>query len=105
MELPWCAGALVRRVLAISCPYATFVEGETHHVARHEKYPLIGLLLEKGSDADDEDIEIISDIHSRTALNFKSTLSFTRLTSAPVAEVARDITRGVVGGLGSGGAG
>ena len=66
-------------------------QGEAHHLARYDKYPLVGLLLEKGADMDDEDIRIISAVHRRTALNFKSTLSFTKLTLDPVAEVAREI--------------
>jgi multimeric flavodoxin WrbA len=86
-------------------PYTVFVEGETHHAARYDKYPRIGLLLEKGDDADDEDIGIISDIHRRTALNFKSPLSFTRLTSDPVADAARDVARSAGIARGSGGAG
>ena len=101
--------ALLRQVtdkyIPLLHPYSVFVEGETHHAPRYEDYPLIGLLLEKGDDADDEDIKIISDIHRRTALNFKSPLSFTRLTSDPVADVARDITRSLGVGRGSGGAG
>ncbi len=72
-------------------PYAVFVDGESHHRARYDKYPSGGLLLEKNDDADDEDIEIISNIHSRTMLNFKSSLSFTKLTQNPVEEVVREI--------------
>jgi len=34
---------------------------------------------------------MISDIHRRTAFNFKSTLSFAKLTQAPIEEVAREI--------------
>ena len=69
-------------------PYGEFVEGEVHHLPRYVHYPIAGLLLEKGSDTDDEDIQIISNIHSRTVLNFKSSLAFTKLTIDPVEEVA-----------------
>ncbi len=72
-------------------PYAVLDQGEAHHLARYDKYPLMGLLLEKGDGVDDQDIEIISEIHKRTTLNFKSTLSFTKLTLDPVEEVARAI--------------
>ena len=72
-------------------PHAIFVDGEVHHLARYDKYPIAGLLLEKGADADDEDIEIISDIHARTTLNFKTSLAFTKLTHDPVEEVANAI--------------
>ena len=75
-------------------PYVEFVDGEAHHLARYDNYPLAGLLLEKGMDTDDEDIRIISDIHQRTALNFKTTSAFTKLTADPVEEVAAAIVKG-----------
>jgi hypothetical protein len=53
----------------------------------------MGLLLEKGKDTDEEDIEIISDIYRRDAINFKTSFSFTKLTSNPVEEVANEINR------------
>jgi hypothetical protein len=74
-------------------PHGEFIEGEVHHLPRYDHYPLAGLLLEKGSDSDDEDIQIISDIHSRTMLNFKSELAFTKLSHDPVEEVADAINR------------
>ena len=42
---------------------------------------------------DEEDIQIISDIHKRTVLNFKSELAFTKLTHDPIEEVADAINR------------
>lgn len=74
-------------------PYGEFVDGEVHHFPRYDKYPLTGLLLEKDADTDDEDIEITSEIHSRTTLNFKSSTVFTKTTTAPVEEVADAIMR------------
>ena len=89
--------ALLKKVtdkfIALVCPYATFVQGESHHMARYDRYPLTGLLLQKIGDNDDEDISIISDTHGRTALNFKSTSSFTKLTLDSVEDVARAVTR------------
>jgi len=72
-------------------PYMEFVDGESRHLARYDRYPLVGLLLEKGADCDDEDISIIADTHKNTALNFKSKLVFTKLTHDPVDEVLRAI--------------
>jgi multimeric flavodoxin WrbA len=69
-------------------PHGEFIDGEVHHLSRYEHYPTAGMLLEKGPDTDVEDIQIISDIHSRTMLNFKSALAFTKLTIDPVEEVA-----------------
>ena len=65
-----------------------------HHSPRYDNYPLAGLLLEKSVDTDDEDIRIISDIQQRTALNFKTTLAFTKLTTEAVEEVAAAIVQG-----------
>ena len=81
------------KLICIVHPYGEFVEGEVHHLPRYDHYPTTGLLLEKGIDSDDEDVQIISDIHSRTALNFKSSSAFTKLTLEPVEEVAGAINR------------
>jgi len=74
-------------------PYPEFVNGEIHHVPRYDHYPLGGLLLERSADTDAEDIAIITEIHGRTMLNFKSSLAFTKLTDEPIEEVADAINR------------
>ncbi len=74
-------------------PYVTIVQGECHHVARYDKYPLLGLLLEKDQDTDEDDVKIITDIYQRIALNFKTTLALSKLTLDPVEEVADEINR------------
>jgi len=81
----------VERLLPLIHPYGAVVQGEAHHMARYDRYPLLGLLLEKGPETDNADIQIVSDIFSRTALNFKSQLAFTELTSAPIERVAEAI--------------
>jgi hypothetical protein len=58
-----------------------------HHKARYRRYPRWWLVLEKSGDTDDEDVEIISDIYGRDALNFKSKLLFTKTIDEPVEEV------------------
>jgi len=77
-------------------PYMVFVDGESRHAARYDRYPLAGLLLEKGADSDDEDISIIADTHKNTTLNFKSRLAFTKLTHEPVEDVAQAIAGALV---------
>jgi len=74
-------------------PYVTLVNGEVHHISRYTHYPKLALLLERRPDTNDEDIRIIHDIFSRTALNFKSTLAFTRQVTDPVEEVCHEIDR------------
>ena len=83
----------IDKMIPLLHPYTTVDQGEAHHRARYEKYPLLGLLLQRGEETDDEDIQIIADIHSRTALNFKSRVAFTRLMDEPIEEVAREIDR------------
>ena len=81
------------KLLPLLHPYFELVQGEVHHIARYDKYPLMALLLEKGKDTDEEDIKIISDIYRRDAINLKTSFSFTRLTSDSVEEVASEINR------------
>ena len=79
------------KLLPLVLPYFEMVQNEVHHLARYDKYPLMGLLLEKSKDTDEEDIKIISDIYRRDAINVKTSFCFTRLTSDPVEEVANEI--------------
>jgi multimeric flavodoxin WrbA len=87
----------VEKLIPLVHPYGAVVQGEAHHMARYDRYPLLGLLLEKGSNTGDadgihpEDVQIIADIFSRTALNFKTQLAFTELTSTPAGAVAEAI--------------
>jgi len=81
------------RLIPLIHPYFEIIEGEFHHQGRYEKYPLLGLVLEKTPGTDEEDIRIISDIFSRNALNMRSQLCFVKLTSSPVQELADEIDR------------
>jgi len=79
------------KLLPLLMPYVEVYHFESHHVSRYDKYPLMALLLERQDNSDDEDIHIISEIYRRDALNFKTTFSFTKLTSDPVKEVVNAI--------------
>jgi multimeric flavodoxin WrbA len=81
------------RFIPLIHPYFAIVQGEFHHRQRYEKYPLLGLILEMTPGSDEEDIEIISDIYARNALNLQTVLKFVRLTSDPEEEVADEIGR------------
>jgi multimeric flavodoxin WrbA len=81
----------IERNLGLLLPYGAIIQEETHHPARYDKYPQLGLLLEKNSNSDDEDVEIISDMYMRDAINFHTTLCFTKLTSDPIKEVVDEI--------------
>ena len=76
------------KMIPLIHPYFEVVQDEAHHRGRYEHYPLVGLLLDKGADGDDEDVAITTDIISRMALNMKSRLAFARLTQDSIEEVA-----------------
>jgi len=81
------------KLIPLIHPYLEIVQNEFHHLARYEKYPAMGLLLEKSKGADEEDIKIISNIYMRNAINLKTLFCFTTLTTDPVEEVANEINR------------
>lgn len=72
-------------------PYIAVDQGEAHHLKRYARYPRVGLLLEKEPTTDERDLQIITDIHCRTALNFKTRLDFSLTTDTPADEVAYQI--------------
>jgi hypothetical protein len=76
------------KLLPLIHPYFAVDQNEAHHRARYERYPLVGLLLDKGPDADDEDVAITTDLVGRMALNMKSRLAFAKLTQNSIEEVA-----------------
>jgi len=80
------------RFLPLIHPYMRFVQEEIHHRKRYDRYPKLCLLLQEDAHTDARDLEIISDIYSRTALNFMSSLYFTRSMAAPVEEVCNEIS-------------
>lgn len=79
------------RIIPLIHPYLEDINGEVHHMKRYKKYPVMGLLLDKGGDTDDEDIEIITDIFERAALNLQSRLGFVKMTDSPAEEIINEI--------------
>lgn len=65
------------RFVTLLHPYIELIEGECHHKKRYEKYPNFGLILEKEIDTDEEDLQIVTDIYDRLALNFHCKRLFT----------------------------
>lgn len=72
-------------------PYMEVDRGEAHHLKRYPRYPRLGLLLEKEAATDERDLQIVTDIHCRTALNFKTRLEFSVTTETPASDLARRI--------------
>lgn len=75
-------------------PYMVVDQGEAHHRPRYDSYPRLGLLVDPESDTDAIDLEIVTDIFSRIALNFKSRLEFSMTTNTQVEEVVKNVVEG-----------
>ncbi|MFH2102500.1 MAG: hypothetical protein ABIJ39_03990, partial [Chloroflexota bacterium] len=73
-------------------PYMVVDHGEAHHLKRYARYPRLGLLLEKEAATDERDLQIVTAVYCRTALNFKTRLEFCLTTETSAAEVAARIT-------------
>ena len=69
-------------------PYMVVDHGEGHHLRRYPRSPRLGLLVEREPGTDDRDLQIVSDIYCRTALNFKTRLEFALTTEATTTELA-----------------
>ncbi len=76
------------KLIPLVHPYIAEDHGEVHHLARYETYPLAGLLLAKDDSTDNQDIQIVNDVFSRTMLNLKSQHTFTKLTGDSVEVIA-----------------
>lgn len=72
-------------------PYMMVDQGEAHHLKRYEKYPRVGLLVAREEDTTEQDILIITDLFSRTALNFKTKLEFMETTDLDVEGLSNKI--------------
>jgi multimeric flavodoxin WrbA len=72
-------------------PYVVVDQGEAHHLKRYARYPRVGLLVEKEVDTDERDLQIVTEICKRTALNFKTRLDFSLTTGTPAEEIVRQI--------------
>ncbi|MBM3150825.1 MAG: hypothetical protein FJZ96_01245 [Chloroflexi bacterium] len=72
-------------------PYMVVDHMEAHHLRRYPRYPRLGLLVEKEVTTDERDLQIVTDIYCRTALNLKSRLEFSLTTETSAADVAARI--------------
>jgi len=75
-------------------PYMVVDHNEAHHLKRYQRYPRLGVLVEKELDTDDADIHILTDIFARTALNLKTRLEFFETTEKTVDEIAHKVEKG-----------
>lgn len=72
-------------------PYMVVDHGEAHHLKRYARYPRLGLLVGKEADTDERDLQIVTDLFCRTALNLKTRLEFSLTTETPVADLTHRI--------------
>lgn len=79
------------KLIPLIHPYFESVNGEVHHRRRYGQYPKLALLLDRWEDIDDEDVDIITRIYHRMALNLKSQLLFVGNTNQSPEEVAHGI--------------
>jgi hypothetical protein len=81
------------RLIPLLHPYFEFVQEESHHHRRYATYPRLGILLKRSPETDEGDLEIITDMFSRFALNFKTDLVFSGGLDQDVREVADALDR------------
>jgi hypothetical protein len=81
------------RIIPLIHPYLEGVDNEAHHMKRYDSYPLLGLLLEKEEDTDDEDMKIVEEIFRRASINLRSSMKFLTTTETPFEEVVHEINR------------
>ena len=65
---------MMDKLIPLVLPYIELVDNENHHKRRYNRYPGVGFLYGREEDTDREDLEILEDMLSRFALNFKSEL-------------------------------
>ena len=73
-------------------PYMVVDHMEAHHRKRYRHSPRLGLLVEKEPGTQDLDLQVVTDIFCRTALNLKTRLEFSLTSGTPVADLVRRIT-------------
>ncbi len=83
------------RLIVLIHPYIELVQGECHHRKRYDSYPDFALLLNTTpeEETDAEDIEIITDIYKRLAINFHCKLRHVWITDTQKQkEIPHDIS-------------
>lgn len=73
-------------------PYVELVNNECHHEKRYEDYPKLGLVYAREPQTDEEDLQIVSDIYKRFAINFKSELKVFRSIDEPIKKLIHEIS-------------
>jgi len=75
------------RLIVLLHPYIKLNNGEQHHLKRYNKYPNFGLILEKESDTDNEDLDIVKDIYDRFSINFHCKMKYIKFIDQDQEEI------------------
>ncbi len=88
---------IMDRLIVLLHPHIILSHGECHHAKRYEKYPKLGLVLQKEDCTDKEDLKIVRDIYDRFAINFHSKIEFMELAgSQEIEEISTKLEDGRV---------
>jgi multimeric flavodoxin WrbA len=79
------------RMIPLIHPYIDIYENECHHQKRYDKYPNLGLILLDEKTQALEELDIITDIYNRLALNMKTRIAFTGLNTGSLEELENEI--------------
>ncbi|MBN2279231.1 MAG: flavodoxin family protein [Candidatus Marinimicrobia bacterium] len=94
LRMGFISGLLKRaidRMIPLLTPYFSIIDGEFHHRKRYTKYPKLGLITEKETDTDPEDIRILRQIFDRLAINFHSQIKFLHFIDSSEKELVHAI--------------
>lgn len=72
-------------------PYIELVNNECHHEKRYAHYPRLGLVYAREKDTDEEDLDIVSTLYQRFALNFKTELKLFKSIEESTESIAHEI--------------
>lgn len=75
------------RMIPLIHPYIEVVQGECHHRKRYDRYPSLALIVQQEADTDEEDLDIVEELMTRLALNFRSHCDFVHTMSDGIEEV------------------
>ena len=78
------------RMVPLIHPYIEVVEGECHHRKRYEKYPSLALVVQAEIGSDEDDLEIIKELMSRLALNFRGSCDYVHTMAEGIEEVRNE---------------
>lgn len=78
----------IDRSIPVMHPHLEEVDGEVHHLKRYDRYPLIGIILQREASTDAEDIEIAEELFERMCINMRTSLNFINYMDKPAKEAA-----------------